>query len=64
MGSWDFKKNENRRISAEMAKLHAETEFEKYRIIQDQKYISDFDELLMESKDIKNNENKKTKDRI
>ena len=62
---WDHEilKN-NGKISAEMAKLHAKTEFEKYRIIQDQKYISDFDELLMESKDIKNNENKKTKDRI
>ena len=42
-----------------MAKLHAETEFEKYRIIQDQIYISDFDELLIASKDLKNNENKK-----
>ncbi len=62
---WDHEiLKDNGRISAEMAKLHAETEFEKYRIIQDQKYISDFDELLMESKDIKNNENKKTKDRI
>ncbi len=40
-----------------MAKLHAETEFEKYRIVQDKKYISDFDELLMQSKDIKNSEN-------
>ena len=38
-----------------MAKLHAETEFEKYRVVQDKKYISDFDKLLMESKDINNN---------
>ena len=38
-----------------MAKLHVETEFEKYRVVQDKKYISDFDELLMESKDINNN---------
>lgn len=34
------------KISAEQAKLHAETEFEKYRIIQDQLYESDFDRLL------------------
>ena len=30
-------------ISAEQAKLHAETEFEKYRIIQDKLFQSDFD---------------------
>ncbi len=52
---WDHEiLKDNGKISAEMAKLHAETEFEKYRIIQDQIYISDFDELLMQSKDIKN----------
>lgn len=34
------------RVSAEMAKLHAETEFEKYRVIQDKLYISDFDRFL------------------
>ena len=37
-----------------MAKIHAETEFEKYRITQDQIYISDFDELLMNTKKIEN----------
>lgn len=37
-------------IANEMAKLHAETEFEKYRVIQDENYISDFDELLTEAK--------------
>ena len=36
------------KISAEQAKLHAETEYEKYRIIQDRKYISDFDRFLLE----------------
>ena len=36
------------KISAEQAKLHAETEFEKYRIIQDQLYMSDFDRYLLE----------------
>lgn len=36
------------KISAEQAKLHAETEFEKYRVIQDRKYLSDFDRFLLE----------------
>jgi hypothetical protein len=36
------------RISAEIAKLHAETEFEKYRIIQDRLFISDYDKYLLE----------------
>ena len=44
---------DNGKISAEMAKLHAETEFEKYRIVQDKVYISDFDELLLNTKNIK-----------
>ena len=35
------------KISAEQAKLHAETEYEKYRIIQDSLYESDFDRFLM-----------------
>ncbi len=46
---------DNGKISAEMAKLHAETEFEKYRIIQDQVYISDFDQLIIETKKLENN---------
>lgn len=36
------------KISAEMAKIHAETEFEKYRIVQDQLYTSDFDRFMLE----------------
>lgn len=35
-------------ISAEQAKLHAETEFEKYRIVQDRLFMSDYDKFLME----------------
>jgi len=35
------------KISAEQAKLHAETEYEKYRVIQDHLYESDFDRFLM-----------------
>ncbi len=38
---------DNGKISAEMAKLHAETEFEKYRIIQDRLFESDFDRFLL-----------------
>jgi len=34
------------RISMELAKQHAETEFEKYRIQQDQVYLSDFDRFI------------------
>ncbi len=36
------------RVSAEIAKLHAETEFEKYRIIQDREFLSDYDKYLLE----------------
>lgn len=51
---WDHEVlKDNGKISAEMAKLHAETEFEKYRIIQDEIYVSDFDELLLKSREIK-----------
>lgn len=51
---WDHEVlKDNGKISAEMAKLHAETEFEKYRIIQDKIYISDFDQMIMEAKKIK-----------
>jgi len=30
-----------------MAKIHAETEWEKYRIVQDRLYQSDFDRFLL-----------------
>ncbi|MDD3746388.1 MAG: virulence RhuM family protein [Anaerostipes sp.] len=36
------------KISAEQAKLHAETEFEKYRIVQDRLFLSDYDKFLLE----------------
>ena len=52
---WDYNiLKDNGRISTEMAKLHAETEFEKYRVIQDKNYISDFDELVTETKKLNN----------
>ena len=34
------------KVTAEIAKLHAETEFEKYRIVQDRLYTSDFDRFV------------------
>ena len=35
-------------ITAEIAKAKAETEFEKYRIIQDRLFMSDFDRYILE----------------
>lgn len=40
------------KISAEQAKLHAETEYEKYRVIQDRLYESDFDRFMMSEKEV------------
>ena len=34
------------KVSAEMARAHAESEFEKYRIVQDHLFQSDFDRVL------------------
>ncbi|MFN0604109.1 virulence RhuM family protein [Facklamia hominis] len=39
------------KISAEQAKLHAESEFEKFRIIQDRTFVSDFDRFLLEGEE-------------
>ena len=36
------------KVSAEIAKLHAETEFEKYRVIQDRWFMCDFDRYMLE----------------
>ena len=36
------------KVSAEIANLHAETEFEKYRVIQDRLFMSDFDRYMLE----------------
>ena len=44
---WDRKVlQDNGKITAAMAKLKAETEFEKYRVVQDRLYKSDFDKFL------------------
>lgn len=45
------------RVTAEIARTHAESEFEKYRIVQDKLYLSDFDTIMKKlnlSDDIKN----------
>lgn len=39
------------KVTAEIAKAHAESEFEKYRIIQDRLFQSDFDKLIGSIKD-------------
>ncbi len=41
-------------ISAQIAKEHAESEFEKYRIIQDKLFESDFDKYLLELEQVQN----------
>ena len=40
------------KISMEVAKAHAETEWEKYRVVQDQIYRSDFDLFLQDVKQL------------
>lgn len=42
------------RVTAEIAKAHAESEFEKYRIIQDRLFESDFDRVLKQIEQPKN----------
>jgi hypothetical protein len=38
------------KVSAEIARAHAESEFEKYRIVQDRLFESDFDRVVAETK--------------
>ena len=40
-------------VSAEIAKSFAESEFEKYRVIQDQQYLSDFDKLMQKTEAVR-----------
>lgn len=47
------------KTSAELAKEHALTEFEKYRIIQDRLYQSDFDSFLQLEENLKEDNDKK-----
>ena len=36
------------KVTAEIARAHAESEFEKYRIVQDRLFESDFDRMVKE----------------
>lgn len=52
--------NDSGKVSNEIARLHAETEFEKYRVIQDKLFMSDFDKYMLELEEhIKKNKNSK-----
>ena len=42
------------KISHKQAVNKAESEYEKYKVIQDKNYVSDFDKLINETKDIEN----------
>jgi hypothetical protein len=44
------------RVTHEIAKTFAESEFEKYRVIQDKTYQSDFDRLVYQSQNLLSNE--------
>ena len=60
MGDWEKRLNsfiemfdygilqDSGKVSAEIAKLHAETEFEKYRVVQDRLFMSDFVKYMLE----------------
>ena len=41
------------KVSAKVAKVFAESEFEKYRIVQDRLFESDFDRLIKETEENK-----------
>ena len=44
--------NDKGKISHKDAVQKALSEYEKYRIIQDKNYVSDFDKLLLEAKEV------------
>lgn len=44
---------DNGKISAAMAKLKAETEFEKFRVVQDRLFQSDFDKFMLLENEVK-----------
>jgi hypothetical protein len=43
------------KVTAEIARAHAESEFEKYRIVQDRLFESDFDRVVVETKRLSEN---------
>ena len=46
---------DNGKIKREIADKLALDEYKKYRVVQDKNYISDFDELVTETKNLNNN---------
>lgn len=44
------------RVSHRQAKEKAEAEYEKYKVIQDKNFVSDFDKLLLKAEKIEENE--------
>ena len=49
--------NDKGKISNQMAQDKAFLEYEKYKVIQDKSFVSDFDKLLIEAKNIENKDN-------
>ena len=49
--------NDKGKISHQMAQDKAFLEYEKYKVIQDKSFVSDFDKLLIEAKNIENKDN-------
>ena len=46
------------KVTAEIAKLHAESEFEQYRVVQDKLFMSDYDKYLLELEEATKKETK------
>lgn len=42
------------KISYEKARQKAKSEYEKYKVIQDKKFVSDFDKLLIKTEKLEN----------
>ena len=49
--------NDKGKVSHQMAKDKAFLEYEKYKVIQDKSFVSDFDKLLIEAKNLENKDN-------
>jgi len=52
---YEILKNKGK-ISAEIAKKKAESEYEVYKVVQDKKFISDFDKLIIKTDKVENTE--------
>ena len=48
---------DNGKIKRDITDKLALDEYEKYRVVQDQKYISDFDKLILKTKNIESEDN-------